>query len=392
MITNKPKILYVSINGYLGGAEKFVVDVCTEHKKKNNIEIEALFFSEGAALDLCKSAGIKTYLYKNKIRLSKPWTIFKAIFWLKKIVEREKIDLLHATMAYAQILCGAVKLMTTVKNFWYQHGPVGDFIDTFATFFPYDMVAFNSLYLLEQQDKIVKFRSPNIGSVVISPGFRDAIVNQDEVAQIRKTYLTTETQKLFISAGRITAIKGFHLIIEALAFLVKQNPEIVSNIKVLIVGSAQQEKDKEYEKSLKFMVEQNELSNYITFVPFQKNINSFYKASDFFLHTTTICESFGLVVGEAMMQQTLVIGSNAGGTKEILRNDENGLNYDTTVISAATKLKNIIIEVMNPAQGNRLSQLRLQGRKSILSDFSLVKTVETLEQRYFNLLNLENKF
>jgi glycosyltransferase involved in cell wall biosynthesis len=392
MIKPKPKILYVSINGYLGGAEKFVVDVVSEHKKNNNLDVEVLFFSEGAALEICKNAGVKTYLYSSSVRLSRPWTIFKAILWMKKLVQDEKIDLLHGTMAYAQILCGAVCSLTKVKNFWYQHGPVGSLLDTFATFFPYDVVAFNSQYLLEQQDKIIKFRAPNSAPVVIAPGFRDTIVNEEDVSQIRKTHLVTPTQKLFVTAGRVTAIKGFHLIIEAIAFIAKQNPEIIKEIKVLIIGSAQQEKDREYENSLKLMVEQNELNKYITFIAFQENINSFYKASDFFLHTTTICESFGLVIGEAMMQQTLVIGSNAGGSREILQHDQNGLSYDTTVISSATKLKNIIIEVMNPLQQSRLQLLRLKGRIDVQTKFSLAKTVKTLESKYFGLLGLKSKF
>jgi glycosyltransferase involved in cell wall biosynthesis len=392
MITPKPKILYVSINGYLGGAEKFVVDVVSEHKKNNNLDIEVLFFSEGAALDLCKNAGVKTYLYSDKIRLSRPWTIFKAILWMKKLVQEEKIDLLHGTMAYAQILCGGVCAITKVKNFWYQHGPVGGFLDTLATFFSYDVVAFNSQYLLDQQDKIIKFRGPERETLVVAPGFRDVLANEDEVNQIRSAHLITPTQKLFVAAGRVTAIKGFHLIIEALAFIVKQNPEIIKDIKVLIIGSAQQDKDKEYENSLSQMVNENGLEDYISFIPFQKNINSYYRASDFLLHTTTICESFGLVIGEAMMQQTLVIGSSAGGAKEILFHDINGLSYDTTVITSSTKLKNIIVEVMNPLHENRLQKLRLQGRIDVQTNFSLAKTVSTLENKYFDLIGLKSKF
>jgi len=387
MTNIKPKVLYVSINGYLGGAEKFVVDVVSEHHHKKSIDVQVLFFSKGTALDICSKAGITCFLYEEKIRLSRPWSIVKAILWMKKLVLKEKINILHGTMSYAQILCGAVSLITGIKNFWYQHGPVGDFLDTFATLFPYDIVAFNSHYLLDQQDKIIKFRNPKVGSFVVSPGFRDIAVSDEDVLKIRTEHLQKNEQKLFVAAGRITAIKGFHLIIEALAFLKQQNPEILSHIKVLIIGSAQLEKDIAYEESIKLMAEANKLTEHITFIPFQQNINAYYKASDFFVHTTTISESFGLVIGEAMMQKALVIGSNAGGTKEILKHEVNGLSYDSTVVSSATQLKNIIIRVMGPAQKDNLIRLRVKGRESILQNFSFDKTIAILEKHYQDLLN-----
>ena len=47
------KVLYISPNGYLGGAERFVVDITRLHQN-TNVECAILFFSEGDAVDLAR--------------------------------------------------------------------------------------------------------------------------------------------------------------------------------------------------------------------------------------------------------------------------------------------------------------------------------------------------
>jgi glycosyltransferase involved in cell wall biosynthesis len=70
------------------------------------------------------------------------------------------------------------------------------------------------------------------------------------------------------------------------------------------------------------------LQDRIHFLPFQENPFRVFNALDFTLMTSD-SETFGMVTLESMAQGTPVIGSNAGGTPELLNFGELGLLYQT---------------------------------------------------------------
>jgi hypothetical protein len=56
----KKKILYICPNGYLGGAEKFVLNIVSGHQKSNKFNTSVLFFSTVYSYDKCLQMGDTT--------------------------------------------------------------------------------------------------------------------------------------------------------------------------------------------------------------------------------------------------------------------------------------------------------------------------------------------
>jgi len=97
----------------------------------------------------------------------------------------------------------------------------------------------------------------------------------------------------------------------------------INNIKLNIVGSG----DKEYESLLYSEVEKLKLENYVDFYGYRDDAYSYIQRSNLLLMCSAN-EAFGLVTLEALKSGVPVIGTNSGGTPELITNGYNGLLYN----------------------------------------------------------------
>ena len=114
--------------------------------------------------------------------------------------------------------------------------------------------------------------------------------------------------------------KGQYLLIEALEKLKAEG----IRIKVCFVGHAMEES---YQRELEEMVSEKGLSEETLFLGFSKNPHRFMQACDV-LVLATECETFGLVVIEAMQAGTAVIATNRCGPLEIIEDEKTGLLFE----------------------------------------------------------------
>lgn len=117
--------------------------------------------------------------------------------------------------------------------------------------------------------------------------------------------------------GRIEPAKGQHLLIEALARL--SRPEVHA----AIVGHVM---DEDYRRQLAERVAAAGLGARVRFHDFVPSPMACMKAFDAIVLTTEN-ETFGLVLPEAMRCGVAVVGSDAGGVREIIDDGETGLLF-----------------------------------------------------------------
>jgi glycosyltransferase involved in cell wall biosynthesis len=135
-----------------------------------------------------------------------------------------------------------------------------------------------------------------------------------------KEELNTENSFIVGFVGRINEAKGQYLLIEALKRLKVKNLDI----KVYFVGHAMNE---EYLNSLKQKVKSYNLEKEVNFLGFVNEPSKFMQICDVIVAASKN-ETFGLVVIEAMKNQTAIIASNSGGFLEIIDNRINGLLFE----------------------------------------------------------------
>jgi glycosyltransferase involved in cell wall biosynthesis len=136
---------------------------------------------------------------------------------------------------------------------------------------------------------------------------------------VEESYRLKDSIK-FIIVGNIIESKGQHQAIEALYELNKDGHEA----ELLILGNY--DKNNIYFNRLKELIESKDLKN-VYFKSFVSNPFPYIKQADILLMCSQ-WEGLGRVTVEAMMLKKPIIGSNSGGTVELIKEGFNGFLYE----------------------------------------------------------------
>jgi glycosyltransferase involved in cell wall biosynthesis len=113
--------------------------------------------------------------------------------------------------------------------------------------------------------------------------------------------------------GRIDPDKGQEYLIKAIPLLLKKDKEV----HVLIVGEESRGDTRHYPQFLQKLVQELDIEKYVHFRPFTEHTEEAFAALDIFVMASR-SETYGMVTVEAMASGLPVIGTNTGGTPELL--------------------------------------------------------------------------
>lgn len=381
--SRKIKILYLCPNGYLGGAERFVIDAARGHLISDKVIAEILFFNNGPAVKMAKDNGIRSHVLSNKFQLKKFFKLMKAAFEIRQIIKNEKFDIIHSTMPYSHVVNVVSTLFLPIKRVWFQHGPVGGFLDKMASLLPCDYLFFNSDFIRTNHYESIPYVG-NTKSKIIHLGINKKNPDTDYVKKIRSN-LIGDAKYLFLSMGRITDWKGYDISIKAIKHLLSKKSSL--RIKFIIVGGAMREQDKVYLEYLKQLVIDLKLEKIVNFLGPSSDVDELYEASDLFIHSSKIPEPFGLVVGEAMAHKLLVVGPNRGGITDILINETTGYSYESNAEDAHLILADRIEKIIGEFDVNAssLNKIRENAFMNITENYSVSKMIKELEDAYLSI-------
>lgn len=384
------KVLYISPNGYLGGAERFILNACIGHLESGMMKPAILFLNDGEFVDIARENKIEVYELNSKFKFSQPHKLAIALWKASQIINLINPDIIHSTMPYAQNFISLIPSCYKKKKVWFQHGPVGGTLDKIASKTKCDLLIFNSKFLKSEHERTVASIDSSQKVHIQKLGINKSNISPDTVKRIRDDFLGNKKNLLFLSAGRICSWKGYETTIKALDNLLSANKEILDPVKFIIIGEAKRESDLEYERKLKQLgarLVENEILN---FLPFKSNINDYYAASDVFIHSSNVPEPFGLVVAEAMLENNLIIGSNIGGVTEILKNNETGFTFNSHLKSNVEELMNLLINIfeLNDFGSDPKVQSCIKSAKTLIEEkYSLESMTQELESQYMEILN-----
>ncbi len=379
------KVLYISPNGYLGGAERFVLNACIGHKTIGKYQPVIVFLNDGELVNIVRELNIDHYVLKNTFKFKNTYALFKAILEISAFIKELRPNIIHSTMPYAHIFLSLLFLKEKFVKVWFQHGPVGGTLDKIASLFRSDRIYFNSHYLQQVHHRTSWRNNTKNTDIIVNLGIDCDEVKAEESEKVRNLYLKNEQELLFITAGRICEWKGYESLIIALQNLSLRKPELIKRIKLLIIGEAKSDRDKPYEEKLRKISQDLIKNKTIEFIPFQKSLKPFYSAADVFFHTSTIAEPFGLVVAEAMAQGTLVVGGAVGGVCDILVDGKTGFSFNSHLESGVKELESIIeVKILNQNKTEK-DILANNGKKLIIENYSIKAMVALLENDYDKL-------
>lgn len=124
--------------------------------------------------------------------------------------------------------------------------------------------------------------------------------------------------------GRFDEQKGQHILLKAFS-RIKENHK---DLNLIFLGEKTKDEADEYFHHLLDLIDELNLSERVFFKPFRKDVTTFFAAIDIFVMATR-AETFGMVTIEAMAAGKKIIGSNAGGTPEILGKGKYGQLFES---------------------------------------------------------------
>lgn len=372
------KVLYICPSSGLGGAESFIKTVSSQHSSQC-VQDSYLLFSTGPLFDFLTQTGKQVFLLPERPRLSRAKTILKTQSFIANIIKKNKIDLVHSTMAYATIFA-APAARNLCRHIWFQHGPASGWQDRIAALLPHNGIITNSHFTTLAQQKLEKPISrllPQRKWLELTLGTQLSPVTKIQVQNYRNDWLkklNLPADTLFINMiSRLQHWKGIHLFIEAIKRL-QQNYNSTP-IYSIIWGEASAH-DHSYYTDLQKMIQ----GQPITLAgPIQNPVLA-YSISEIVVNASLQPEPFGLSLIEAMGYGAIPVAANAGGPKEFITDKVNGALFQAhSAKSLAEVLSQLLLD-----ESLRL-KIKQTGQESFRQKFTAEKMVNHLEAFYQSL-------
>lgn len=191
--------------------------------------------------------------------------------------------------------------------------------------------------------------------------------------QLKKHEIFTNDCFRIILAGRIVYSKGHLDAVKAIQILVNRG---YINMKLILVGHAQDQ----YANLVRGYVLENDLSDYVELQDHNSDLRSLRATCDIGL-TCSKKEAFGRVTVENQMAGLLTIGSDTGGTLELIDHEKTGLLYhEGDYINLADMIEYAF------KNKDRMRLLAYSGYQNAVNMFSIDRVVDQVLDIYRSLL------
>ncbi len=191
--------------------------------------------------------------------------------------------------------------------------------------------------------------------------------------EIRNDILRTQQVRILL-IGAIVEGKGQMDAINVIEKLVDSGH---TNYKLTIVGCCNACK---YEKNILEYVNEHSLKKYVEFVDYTNELREIRRMHDVGLLCSR-SEAFGRVTVENMLAGLLMIGTNAGGTPELIADEKTGFLYEPGDVE---ELKEILLKV--DSERWMMQQIARCGQEHAKNNFSIERTTENVINLYYDIV------
>lgn len=266
-----------------GGTESMLVDIANEQVKDNEVSIVVV--NDNIDIGLCQTldARIQFIQIGRPCGSRNPWYILK----MNWHIYQQHPDIVHVHM-------------TGMRRYYRLHIPV--VFTAHSNMIGKNDCKYQKVFCIS---KAVQNTCINLGAKSTT-----VVYNGIHTDKIRCREFIPEIKKI-VCVGRLHAVKGQHLLIEALHIL---NTELgISNIQLDLIGSG------ETEHKLKEMVTRFSLEHHVNFLGLQSRNYIYSHLCDYDLYVMpSTNEGFGLTLAEAIAARVPVLSCNLDGPMEVI--------------------------------------------------------------------------
>lgn len=323
------KILIFTTQIYqLGGAEKLAIEL-VHGLNKNNIETHLAVLYESKSYDDEKLIFElkRDELYVNKYHLLKIYPnpgindIFKAVLKIKKILKAEKYDYIETSMITPSIIATLATLSGKCRHIIGFHQSFQEYMykdPKYKLFAFLTWVSSQNIYYGISDFVINSWRNAkwfNVKKKTSYTLYNNISEKLDTIPKdaYTKPSLMKVAGKKILCVGRLTTLKGYHILYEA----IKNDLERL-NWHLYFVGEKHNATagDDETFRYIKNDIDRLQIAQRVNFVSFTTKVVNYMKHCDLLVHPTGF-EGFGLVIVEAMRLRVPIITTNVEAIPEI---------------------------------------------------------------------------
>jgi len=306
-------VLHLNSGNLYGGVETILVTLARLRSLCPGMESHFGLCHEGRLSRELLEAGVPVYNV-GAVRISRPWTVWRARRRLREILRRTHFDMVICHMPWSLAVFGpAVHAAGQRLGFWAHafHSGTG-WLERLARRAAPDLAIANSRYT---ERGLMKFLPHTTHGVIYPPVplFALPAVNQSR-SILRKELAAGEDTVVIIQVSRMEACKGHAIHLEALARL----KHLPTPWLCWMVGGAQRPDEMEYLSGLERTVSRLGLSERVRFLGQRTDVPDLLAAADIFCQPNETPDSFGISFIEALWAGRPVITSALGGALEIV--------------------------------------------------------------------------
>lgn len=291
----------------MGGAEKFVIDLCNELSKKHEVIIYSLFNVTDSMLFVDNiSNNIKVVTFNKKLGLD-----FSIFFKLIKSLNTDKPDIVNTHLQGLFYSSLSVMFLKT-KYFHTVHNVATKEVNVVYRFIHkilFRFLSVNPISISNEVLKSVQYVYGDIFRTLINNGSKKLSTTSllNFVKEEIDSYKNSKDTVVFTSIGRITTVKNHLLLLNTINKLSASGRDVL----LLIIG-----KDTSPDQKVKKSLMQQSLPN-VRFLGLKSNISDYLKYSNAFC-LSSLYEGLPISLLEALSLGVIPICTPAGGIVDVI--------------------------------------------------------------------------
>ncbi len=368
----KIKILHIIKSLGRGGAEMLLPETLAIHNKEK-FEFHYIYFLpwKNQLVDSIKNQGGKVTCLpaNNNLQLLSKYKL------IAKYVKDNQIDLIHAHLPWAGFVSRFVHKKNGIPVIYTEHNMQERYhiATKLLNKWTYNWQSLAIAVSSDVKKSIVENIKPSIPVQTLLNGVNTDKFKQDdnERSRIRKALNIPQDATVI---GNVAVFRFQKRLVEWLQ-LQKQITDKFPGVYGILVGAGP------LEEEIKKELYRLKLEDKVFLPGLQTDVKPYMSAMDIFMMSSEF-EGLPIALLEAMSMETAVVTTDAGGIKELIRHEKDGLICDVEQWKDLENLAGLLLE-----DRELLDSYKQKARQRVIEQFSLNKMVERLEEVYLqNLL------
>lgn len=300
-----------------------------------------------------------------------------SILSISRLIKKEQVSLVHTNTGVIVSTAASARL-AGVPHVWHVRDWFGEFAGLWPLYSKY--ILSNSCNVICPSAATASQFPPSPKLKIIHNGFDLSEFSRPPAPQIINFKKEHNLENSFIigCVGRIKLVrKGQDTLVKAAALLKERHP----NFTYIIVGSPFEDNVSHLD-ALKKLINDLGVQSIMRFIGELTDPKPAYAAMDISVIPSAAPEPFGGVVLESMCMGVPVIGTNLGGTPEMIEHEKSGMLFEP---GNPKQLAAIIEELYKSAE--KRENLAKAARTRVEKYFSITKTSAQIQNIYENCLS-----